>query len=71
MVRKPPSVNVDGFPNSTKTGTLGGTLLVVLMQIGTGELLKTMVLAAVGAAVSFGVTQVLRRVIARTNKKKN
>jgi prepilin signal peptidase PulO-like enzyme (type II secretory pathway) len=60
---------MDGFPNSTKTGTLGGTLLVVIIQIDTAELLKTAVLAAVGAGVSFCVTVLLKWVIDRLKSK--
>lgn len=51
-----------------KTGTLGGTLLVLLVHIGLDEVGKTMVLAGIGASVSFVVTlgwrwlvQVIRR----------
>lgn len=44
-----------------KLGTAGGTLLSTLPFIGTDELLKTVVLAAVGATVSFVVSLVLRR----------
>lgn len=43
----------------TKAGTLGGTFLVLLLQISSGELVKTALLAAVGATVSFGVSYLL------------
>jgi cell division protein FtsW (lipid II flippase) len=39
-----------------KTGTLGGTLLVLLMHIGLEDVGKTMMLAGIGASVSFVVT---------------
>ena len=48
---------------STRAGTAGGTLLVVLLQISSGEVLKTAVLAAVGAGVSFVVSYTLQRLI--------
>ena len=51
-----------------KTGTAGGTLLVVLLQIGTGELLKTAVLAAVGATVSFTISLALKELARRWRK---
>jgi hypothetical protein len=41
---------------STRAGTIGGTLLVVIIQVNTGELVRTAILAAIGASVSFGVT---------------
>lgn len=40
----------------TKAGTAGGTLLTVLANISTGDLVHTSVLAAVGALVSFTVS---------------
>jgi len=43
-----------------KLGTAGGTLLSVVPQIGADELLKTAILAAVGAIISFVVSFVLQ-----------
>jgi len=56
------------FDNSTKAGTAGGTLLTILANINCGDLLKTGILAAVGAAVSFGVTLGLKLLIKRLKK---
>lgn len=39
-----------------KHGTAGGFLLVLLANINSGDLLKTIVLAATGAAVSYLVS---------------
>jgi mannitol-specific phosphotransferase system IIBC component len=47
----------------TKAGTMGGTLLIILANISTADLLKTAVLAAVGAVVSFGVSLLLKRLL--------
>ncbi len=44
-----------------RLGTAIGTLLSTLPHIGTDELLKTAILAAVGATVSFMVSLLLRR----------
>ncbi len=46
-----------------KTGTLGGTLLTVIVNIGSGDLLRTAILAMVGAVVSYAVTQILQRIV--------
>ncbi|MCW3074293.1 MAG: hypothetical protein JWP69_1362 [Flaviaesturariibacter sp.] len=46
--------------NNTRAGTLSGTLLVLIVQINTSELLKTALLACTGATVSFLVTLVLK-----------
>ena len=54
---------------STKAGTIGGTLLVVLLQIKSSELVKTALLAAIGAAVSFGVSLFMRWTVKRMKKK--
>ncbi|MEH6306170.1 hypothetical protein RYH73_10985 [Olivibacter sp. CPCC 100613] len=43
-----------------KTGTLFGTLLSALPHLGADELLKTTILAALGATVSFLVSLLLR-----------
>ena len=40
----------------TLTGTAGGTLLVIFMQVDAVQVLDTIILAAVGAAVSFLVS---------------
>ncbi len=42
-------------------GTGGGTLLSVMAQLGVHDALKTAVLAAIGAVVSFAVSWVLQR----------
>lgn len=44
-----------------KLGTAAGTLLSAVPHIGTDELLKTAILAAVGATISFVVSFVLHR----------
>ena len=49
----------------TRAGTWGGTAVVLWMQIGSAELLKTALLAAVGAAVSFGVSLGFKWIIRR------
>lgn len=46
--------------SGTKAGTAGGTLLSVLSQIHSGDVVQTCVLAAVGATVSFVVSLLLK-----------
>ncbi|MCW3075128.1 MAG: hypothetical protein JWP69_2197 [Flaviaesturariibacter sp.] len=53
----------------TRAGTLGGTLLVLLVQIDPSELLKTGLLAATGATVSFAVSTGLKWLTRRWRKK--
>jgi hypothetical protein len=56
------------FDHSTKAGTAGGTLLTILVNIKSEDLLKTGILAALGAVVSFGVTLLLKLLIKRLKK---
>ena len=46
------------FTGHTTYGTLGGIITIVLVNINTGDLLRTIVLAAVGAVVSLSVSHV-------------
>ena len=54
-------------PTNTQLGigTGGGTLLSVVAQLGMHDMVKTAVLAAIGAAVSFAVTWALQRWVRR------
>lgn len=50
---------------TTKSGTAAGTLLTIFANIKSEDLIKTGILAAVGALVSFGVTLVLKSIVKR------
>jgi len=54
---------------STRTGTLGGTVLVILLQLDMAQLLETIVLAAVGAAVSFMVSILMKWLVQKLKSK--
>lgn len=56
------------FDTSTKAGTAGGTLLTIIVNINSSDLLKTGILAAVGAVVSFSVTLFLKFLIKQLKK---
>lgn len=56
------------FDNTTKRGTAGGTLLTIFANITSEDLVKTAILAAVGAMVSFVVTLLLKLLIKRLKK---
>ncbi|MEI9912219.1 MAG: hypothetical protein WDO71_22755 [Bacteroidota bacterium] len=43
-------------PSHTKAGTFGGTLTILFMNIHSGDVIKTMVMATIGAVVSFIVS---------------
>jgi len=48
------------FDNHAKAGTVSGTLLTIFANIHSDDLLKTAILAAIGATVSFSVTLLLK-----------
>jgi hypothetical protein len=56
------------FDNTTKAGTAGGTLLSIFANINSGDIIKTGVLAAIGAVVSFSVTLLLKHLVKRLKK---
>lgn len=56
------------FDKTTKAGTAGGTLLSIFANINSEDLIKTAVLAAVGAVISFAVTLLLKLLAKRVKK---
>ncbi len=54
--------------NSTVIGTAGGTFLSVLPNLHSEDVLKTIVLATVGAIVSFTISLVLKILIKKHKK---
>lgn len=46
-----------------RSGTFGGVLLTVVVMIGKEDIWKTIVLAAIGAVVSFSVSLLLKHFI--------
>ena len=53
---------------ASKAGTAGGILTILLVNIDSGEILKTIALAAIGAVVSFTVSIFLKWMIRRVKK---
>lgn len=51
------------FDNTTKAGTASGTLLTILGNISSQDIIKTAVLAGIGAVVSFCITILLKLLI--------
>ncbi|MCW3109935.1 MAG: hypothetical protein JWQ09_4441 [Segetibacter sp.] len=51
------------FDNTTKAGTAAGTLLTIFANINNEDLVKTGILAALGATVSFLVTILLKALV--------
>lgn len=51
------------FDTNSKAGTAGGTMLTIIAFINNADIVKTAVLAAVGALVSFSMTVLLQLLI--------
>jgi hypothetical protein len=54
--------------NPTLIGTAGGTFLSVVPNLNSEDVLKTVLLAAIGAIVSFGISMVLKFFIKKHKK---
>ncbi len=52
----------------TKAGTVGGTLLTIFYNIRSTDILKTIVLATIGAVVSFIVSLILKKLFKQSKK---
>ena len=52
----------------TKAGTIGGTFLILLLNITSEEVLRTALLAAIGAIVSFSVSFLLNRLVKKRKR---
>jgi hypothetical protein len=53
---------------SIKVGTAGGTVLSIVPNIHSADVLKTVVLAAVGAVVSFSISWLLKWILKKRKK---
>ena len=54
--------------NPTYVGTAGGTFLSILPNLHSEDILKTVLLATIGAIVSFGISMVLKLFMKKQNK---
>jgi mannitol-specific phosphotransferase system IIBC component len=52
----------------TRAGTIGGTLLSMVPVITSGEIIRTIILATVGALVSYLVSVLLKMLVQRIKK---
>ncbi len=54
--------------HSTAVGTATGTVLTFAVYVGHEDIIKTIILSAIGAAVSFAVSMALKWVVKRFKK---
>ena len=50
-------------PTHTKATTIGGTLIVLLANINSSDIIRTIVLTAIGAIISFGMSVLIKMVM--------
>jgi len=53
---------------ASKAGTAGGILTILLVNINSAEILKTVALATIGAVVSFAVSMLLKWMVRQVKK---
>ena len=58
------------FGSSQRVGAVGGMALVLLVQLESGEILKTVILAAIGGISSYLFTLAVKFLLIRLRKKK-
>jgi hypothetical protein len=51
------------FDGNSKAGVAGGLLCTIAATVHSNELIKTMILAATGAIVSFGISLLLKMLV--------
>ena len=56
------------FTDHTKPATIGGITIILLDNINSGDVLKTIVLAGIGAIVSFIISLALKYCISKWRK---
>jgi mannitol-specific phosphotransferase system IIBC component len=58
----------NNIESGTILGTVSGTVLTIAVNIGSSDLLKTVILAALGAVVSFSVSLLLKWLVKKFKK---
>lgn len=59
------------FTAGTKAGTAGGTLLSVIANLDASDILRTVILASVGAIVSFSISMLLKWLVKAKRRKRD
>jgi hypothetical protein len=55
----------NNIESGTILGTVSGTVLTVAVNVGSSDILKTVILASLGAVVSFSVSLLLKWIVKR------
>ena len=58
----------NNIESGTILGTVSGTVLTVAVNVGSSDILKTVILASLGAVVSFSVSLLLKWLVKKLKK---
>lgn len=58
----------NNIESGTILGTISGTVLTVVVNVGSSDILKTVILAGLGAVVSFSVSLLLKWLVKKLKK---
>lgn len=58
----------NNIESGTILGTVSGTVLTVVVNVGSSDILKTVILAGLGAVVSFSVSLLLKWLVKKLKK---
>jgi mannitol-specific phosphotransferase system IIBC component len=58
----------NNIESGTILGTVSGTVLTVAVNVGSSDILKTVILASLGAVVSFSVSLLLKWLVKKFKK---
>lgn len=61
-------MNEHSMIGHTRAGTVGGLFTVLLVNITAADIIKTIVMAAIGAMISFFVSLLLKYLVGRIRK---
>jgi hypothetical protein len=62
-MNEPPTIS------TTKFSTVGGLITILLANIGIADIVKTILLAAIGTTISFFISLLLKMVISKWRKR--
>lgn len=58
----------NNIESGTILGTVSGTVLTIAVNVGSSDIIKTVILAALGAIVSFSVSVLLKWIVKKLKK---
>ncbi|TAL44336.1 MAG: hypothetical protein EPN92_08965 [Chitinophagaceae bacterium] len=56
-------MNDQSFLSGTKISTIGGTLTIIFLNINAADIVKTVIMATIGATVSYTISVLIRKLV--------